>query len=176
MTTVSRVARVCGRARRRASPAAPRVRAITHSSAENAHVKRRGAREHKRSVAVARRRTRATPNARVFEREKRPCKTTRRASASRRHSATRDDDGARDGRRRRARERRRDGRRGARRARAIGGAVRARRDDDDDDDDDDATTTTTTTTTRNDATRRLTRRNDATMAARAGAARARRWD
>ena len=38
------------------------------------------------------------------------------------------------------------------------------------------TTTTTTTTTRNDATRRLTRRNDATMAARAGAARARRWD
>ena len=65
MTTVSRVARVCGRARRRASPAAPRVRAITHSSAENAHVKRRGAREHKRSVAVARRRTRATPNARV---------------------------------------------------------------------------------------------------------------
>ena len=34
----------------------------------------------------------------------------------------------------------------------------------------------TTTTTRNDATRRLTRRNDATMAARAGAARARRWD
>ena len=45
-----------------------------------------------------------------------------------------------------------------------------------DDDDDDATTTTTTTTTRNDATRRLTRRNDATMAARAGAARARRWD
>ena len=37
-------------------------------------------------------------------------------------------------------------------------------------------TTTTTTTTRNDATRRLTRRNDATMAARAGAARARRWD
>ena len=33
-----------------------------------------------------------------------------------------------------------------------------------------------TTTTRNDATRRLTRRNDATMAARASAARARRWD
>jgi hypothetical protein len=62
--------------------------------------------------------------------------------------------------------------RGAR-ARSV---VRCVRDDDDDDDDDDATTTTTTTTTRNDATRRLTRRNDATMAARAGAARARRWD
>ena len=61
--------------------------------------------------------------------------------------------------------------RGAR-ARSVVRCVR----DDDDDDDDDATTTTTTTTTRNDATRRLTRRNDATMAARAGAARARRWD
>ena len=92
----------------------------------------------------------------AFEREKRPRKTTRRASASRRHSATVGrstttaramGDGAMD-----------DAVRGAR-ARSV---VRCVRD--------------ATTTTRNDATRRLTRRNDATMAARASAARARRWD